>query len=69
MRSNCNSSPSTIICVKLYQFHAVGLGQVHAPYALQLQQLALDHHLRQADEQIEDAEISLAQRQLKRLHV
>ena len=39
------------------------------PEPRQLQQLALDHVLRQADQNIEDRKIPLAQRHLERLHV
>src|SRR6202012_573371 len=36
---------------------------------LHLQQLALDHLLRERDEQVEDAEVALGERRLKGLHV
>ncbi len=53
----------------IHQLHAVGFGDIDAADALQLQQLALHHHLGQPDQQVEDLEIPLAQRDLERLHV
>ena len=53
----------------VHQFHAVGFGDVDAADALQLQQLAFHHHLGEADQQVEDVEIALAQGDLKGLHV
>ena len=37
--------------------------------AIELDQFAFDHHLGEADQQIENVEIAFAQRDLKRLHV
>ena len=51
------------------QFHAVGFGDVDAADAVELDQFAFDHHLREADQQIENVEIALAQGDLKGLHV
>ena len=53
----------------VHQLHAVGFGDVDAADALELQQLALHHHLRQADQQVENLEIALAQGDLEGLHV
>ena len=51
------------------QFHVIGFGDGDLADALQLQQLAFDHHLRQLDQHVQHAEIALPQRNLKRLHV
>ena len=53
----------------IHQFHAVGFGDVDPADALELQQLAFHHHLGQADQQVQDLEIALAQRDLEGLHV
>ncbi len=45
------------------------LGEVDAPKTRELQKLALNHVLREVDQDIEHREIPLAQRHLKRLHV
>ena len=53
----------------VHQFHAIGFGHVDAADALQLQEFAFHHHLRQADQQVQHLEIALAQRDLEGLHV
>ena len=53
----------------VHQFHAIGFGDVDAADALELQQLALHHHLGQPDQQVENVEIALPQRDLEGLHV
>ena len=53
----------------VHQLHAVGFGDIDVADALELQQLAFDHHLGEADEQVENLEIALAQRDLEGLHV
>jgi hypothetical protein len=53
----------------IHQFHAIGFGDADAADAVELNQFAFHHHLREADQQIEDMEIALAQGDLKGLHV
>ena len=53
----------------VHQFHAIGFGDVDAADALELEQLAFHHHLGEADQQVENLEIALAQGDLKGLHV
>src|SRR5579863_8169326 len=50
-------------------FHAVRFGDVDAADTVELNQLAFDHHLGEADEQIEDMEVALAQGGLEGLHI
>src|ERR1700722_13495826 len=47
----------------------VFFGNIHAADFRELQKFAFDHFLGQVDQDIEDAEISLFERHLKRLHV
>ena len=53
----------------IHQLHAIGFGDIDAADALELQQFAFDHHLGEADEQVENLEVALAQRDLEGLHV
>ncbi len=53
----------------IHQLHVVGFGDVDFADALQLQQLAFHHHLRQRDQQIQHVEIALAQGHLEGLHI
>ena len=51
------------------QLEVIGFGDGDFADALQLQQFAFDHHLREADEQVEGREITFAHGHLKGLHV
>ena len=51
------------------QLHVVGFGDADFADALQLQQLALHHHLGEVDQQVENREATLAQGYLERLHI
>jgi hypothetical protein len=51
------------------QFHVVSFCDRDLADAFELQQFALDHHLRQIDQQIQHREAALPHRHLKRLHV
>ncbi len=53
----------------VHQFHAVGLADVDVADALELQQFAFHHHLGEADQQVENLEVALAQGDLEGLHV
>ncbi len=51
------------------KFHGILLGQIHSAQLGQLHKLAFHHVLRQFDQHVQDFEIALGQRHLKRLHV
>src|ERR1035438_1947287 len=53
----------------VHQLHAIGLADIDLADALQLQQFAFHHHLREADQQIQYLKVPLAQRDLESLHV
>src|SRR5206468_7640475 len=53
----------------VHQLHAVGFGDLNLPDAVELQQLAFDHHVGERDEEVENLEIPFTQGDLEGLHV
>src|SRR6185312_9182793 len=53
----------------VHQLHAIGFRDADLADAVELDEFAFHHELREADQKIQNMEIALPQRRLKRLHV